>query len=907
MNIEELFSKKPIPRVMELLWCKCKLLAPTIFSVQAIFLSAADTSPPIAVGSLSNSQSHNVLVIHSYHSEHPWTERQKLGIDEGFWESDHNVTVYHEFLDSKRYPNLHHQEAFLDHLSTKYKNTPFDVLMVTDDPGLDLILETHDSYFPEIPVVFMGVADVRESLSAHPWITGIYETHDVAETILEAKRQTSSDSLIVISDSTSTGQARLKRFQQVQLLENIPQEVILIEDLVTTDITSELGPYPDHWPIYLTGYLRESNTDGSVLSSRETSQLLQSQVPNPIYTTVYNVGQGAVGGKILDGSYHSKQAVNLVEAILSGTSIRELPPITESPTQWFFDVQALKKAGLSVDDLPPGSILENEQTSFYAQNRKLVWTITIVFFLGATTIAVLVNAIRRQKKAEQQLIENQKQLEQRVTERTAELAKAKTMADNANQAKSEFLANMSHELRTPLNGILGYAQILNQTRTLSTEERKGVSIIHQCGSHLLTLINDILDFSKIEARKLELTPTVTDLPVLLQGVVEMFELRAREKEIEFIYQPDSQLPTRVETDEKRLRQVLLNLLSNAIKFTNYGQVFFRVNVLQLKGGQATLHFSVIDTGIGIAKADQTRLFQTFQQVGDRQRQFEGTGLGLVISQRIITLMGGQIQLKSELGRGSEFFFDIELPLISTETKKQSLAGQTPAQNEPRIAGYKGEKKNILIVDDHWANRSVLKSFLMSLGFEVVEVANGQEALEKLELAIPDLVITDLIMPTMDGFEFIRKVRETESFKQIKILVSSASVSRQDQQKALEMGGDDYLEKPVKLKALRKLLKSYFNLEWCYENQPTATNISADIASYEMILPSPEILGDLWELAQQSNLNLLRNRIERLAQTSTTYNVFVQQVMQLDKQQDVDALKAFLKEHFIACMGDYLLN
>ena len=903
MNSDRCFINEPTQHKMRLLQYGSKLLAAAILSVPIICLggSLASADRP------DSSQIHNVLVIHSYHSEHPWTDRQKLGIDEGFRESVHNVTVYHEFLDGKRYPNLHHQESFLGHLNAKYENTPVDVLMVTDDPALDLMLEARDTYFPKIPLVFMGIAEVREELSSLPWITGLYEKHDIAETLIEAKRQTGAESLIVIGDSTSTGRARMKRFLEVQSLENIQQEVIIIEDLATTDVVAELGPYPDHWPIYHTGYFREDNADGRVLSGKETAQLLQSQIPNPLYTTIYNVGDGAVGGKILDGSYHSKRAVNLVEEILGGTPIGQLPPITESPTRWYFDVQALERANLSLDDLPSDSILINEQTSFYERYRELVWTIIGGCFLAITIIGMLIHAVHRQKKAEKLLLENQKQLEQRVINRTADLVKAKTMADNANQAKSEFLANMSHELRTPLNGILGHAQILSHAHSLSTGERKGVDIIHQCGSHLLTLINDILDFSKIEVRKLELTLAETDLPALLQGVVEMFELRAKEKQIEFIYEPDPQLPTKVQTDEKRLRQVLLNLLSNAIKFTYNGRVVFAVDKLQQTATQVTLHFKVKDTGIGITEADQAKLFQSFQQVGDRRRQFEGTGLGLVISQRIVNLMGGQIQVKSQLKQGSEFFFDIDLPLILAEVQNQAAPSQTLTQGKRRIVGYKGDRKTVLIIDDNWANRSVLKSFLQPMGFAVIEVENGQEGLATLQEVAPDLVITDLIMPVMDGFEFIKEARNAKLLQHTKVLVSSASVSRQEQQQALEIGGDDYLEKPVKLKVLRQLLESYFNLEWCYEEPSQVATVAASTSSDEMVLPAPEILGDLWELAQQANLDPLRKSIEQLVQTNAIYAPFVQAVMQLDDRHDTNALQAFLKERFIASMGDYVLN
>jgi signal transduction histidine kinase len=264
-------------------------------------------------------------------------------------------------------------------------------------------------------------------------------------------------------------------------------------------------------------------------------------------------------------------------------------------------------------------------------------------------------------------------LESRVTERTAELAKAKLAADAANQAKSEFLANMSHELRTPLNGILGYAQILEKSSVLPTTERRGVRIIYECGIHLLNLINDVLNLAKIESCKLSLSPDVLHLPALIQGVVEICQIHAEQKSISFCYEPDEHLPTGVKVDEKRLRQVLINLLGNAIKFTDKGRVIFRVKQLSVDADSVQLRFSVSDTGDGIAPEHLNQLFQSFEQVGDQSRQAEGTGLGLAISQQIVQLMGGQIQVKSQIGVGSEFYFTVELPLALDWNQQQPLS------------------------------------------------------------------------------------------------------------------------------------------------------------------------------------------------------------------------------------------
>jgi signal transduction histidine kinase/CheY-like chemotaxis protein len=419
------------------------------------------------------------------------------------------------------------------------------------------------------------------------------------------------------------------------------------------------------------------------------------------------------------------------------------------------------------------------------------------------------------------LAKTNEELEQRVEKRTAELAEAKSKADSANQAKSEFLASMSHELRTPLNGILGYAQILGKMKTLPEKASQGVNIIHQCGTHLLTLINDVLDISKIEARKLELSPNAIHLPSLLQGVVEISQIRAQQKVIDFHYEPDPNLPTGVIADEKRLRQVLINLLGNAIKFTDQGAVTFKIEQLNANTNElpfAHLRFSITDSGVGIAPEDVQKLFRAFEQVGERSRQAEGTGLGLAISQQIVQLMGGKIQVESQLGIGSKFFFEVELLLNHEWVQQQtSSAGN--------IISYVGEKREILIVDDRWENRAVIVNLLEPLGFIVTEAENGQQGLDKMREHLPDLVITDLAMPVMDGFQMLKQLRHDENLQQLKVIVSSASVAQADQQMSTEAGGDDFLAKPVNAQELFNTVAKHLQLTWNYEIEATTANIS----------------------------------------------------------------------------------
>ncbi|NJR66319.1 MAG: response regulator [Leptolyngbyaceae cyanobacterium CRU_2_3] len=485
----------------------------------------------------------------------------------------------------------------------------------------------------------------------------------------------------------------------------------------------------------------------------------------------------------------------------------------------------------------------------------------------------------------------------------SQLRRSKLAADAANQAKSEFLSNISHELRTPLNGILGYAQILSRSTTWAEKEQRGIQIIYQCSSHLLTLINDILDLSKIEAHRLELYPTPIHLPTFLQGVVEICRVRAEQKGLEFIYAPDANLPEAICADEKRLRQVLINLLGNGTKFTDQGSVTFKIEVSQLSSfaelsnaPAICVRFTIADTGVGIAPAQIESIFKPFKQVGDRTRQTEGTGLGLSISSQIVDLMGGQIQVKSQPGVGSNFFFEVKLPLAMDWMKKSAApSGRT-------IIGYEGDRRTVLIVDDHWENRSVLVTLLEPLGFELVEAQDGQAGLAKAA-AQPDLIITDLAMPEMNGFEMLQKLRSDDMLKHLKVIVSSASVSDIDRQQSTEAGGDDFLAKPVQVDELFKMLQHHLDLTWIYQPakvpclpSPSST-LSAFLEHTDKVLPDRTQLHNLLELARQGRLKKLIETAKQLEAQNPATQAFVEQVIQLAQTFQAEKLEHLLEHLF----------
>ena len=479
---------------------------------------------------------------------------------------------------------------------------------------------------------------------------------------------------------------------------------------------------------------------------------------------------------------------------------------------------------------------------------------------------------------------------QDITERKkaeAGLEEAKLTAEKANRAKSDFLASMSHELRTPLNGILGFSQILKRDSNLSEKQRSGVEVIQNCGNHLLTLINDILDLSKIEAQKLELNPIDFNLSDSLQQIVHVIKVRAEQKGLAFVCEKSNDLPPVVRGDEKYLRQVLLNLLTNAVKFTETGGVTLKVYPSENRGQDRAVYFVVQDTGKGIPEKDLEEIFLPFRQVAEHTRKEEGTGLGLAITKQLITLMGGEIQVRSTVGEGSTFSFSVKLSPVEG-------AVPTPIQRQQTIVGFKGSKKNILVVDDKSENRAVISGLLAPLGFDVQEAADGQECLAKAKETRPDLIIMDLLMPDMDGLEATRRIKQLLDLKDVPVIASSASVFEFNQQNAKAAGCSDFLPKPVQADTLFEELRIHLNLEWEYASDMPQANLTQKVDG-PLIPPPDSDLAALFELAKVGKIMAIRQHIQKIEKLGEPFGPFVEELQRIVKKFDMDQLSQFLRQ------------
>lgn len=469
--------------------------------------------------------------------------------------------------------------------------------------------------------------------------------------------------------------------------------------------------------------------------------------------------------------------------------------------------------------------------------------------------------------------------------RVEEIDHARELAETANRAKSKFLANMSHELRTPLNGILGYAQILRKQLTLNDEQREGLDIIQTSGEHLLTLINDVLDLSKIEAEKMEIQSLDFDLNETVETLSTMFRLRAQQKGVTFAYEPVTELPQGVHGDQKKLRQVLLNLLSNALKFTDEGGV-----VLKVGYNEGKMRFQIEDTGIGIDSSDLGTIFQPFKQVGTHQLTTEGTGLGLAISRRLITMMGGYLSVNSRLGEGSTFWFELDLPAVDNFQPPQD-------RDKRQLVGYHGDAQTVLVVDDRWENRSVLRAMLSPLGFEILEANDGQEGLDKAIKHKPDVILMDIRMPIMDGFEVTRRIRQSALGQSVVIVMISASAFEHNHNDAIVHGGDAFLAKPFRESQLFDILKQHLHLQWVYED-PINHEMLSETGIIQMVITAPPHadLQNLLDYSSSGNLDALQAMLNQLVSDTPAYTGFVRTLEPFIKAFQIDDIENFINKY-----------
>ena len=434
----------------------------------------------------------------------------------------------------------------------------------------------------------------------------------------------------------------------------------------------------------------------------------------------------------------------------------------------------------------------------------------------------------------------------------AELQAARDRAEAASQAKTRYVAGMSHELRTPLTSILGYAQILLKNPDLSAWTRETIATMQRSGHHMHALIDGSLDLARIEAGRLKLEPVPLPLLQLLEDVERMVRPQAEAKGLRFVVERKGNLPAWIRADAKRLRQILINLLSNAVRFTPEGEVRLRLDF-----SQQVARIDVIDTGIGIAEQDQKRIFLPFERgSAGRRVQETGTGLGLTITHLLTDMMGGDLRLRSQPGQGSTFSLRLYLPAIAADPKHPLPIPSTLRA----VTGYLGARRTLLVVDDQPLHRQLLAGILMPLGFVVREAASGQECLEIVEQLAPDLLLLDITMDGLDGWQTAKAVRALHPSSRLPIVFVSANLFDNRPEELRELDCQGFVAKPLVESELLDVLRGVLGLAWVTEQAPLSAPAPLPPPRSPGLPLPPELREELQRLARQGQAAALRQRL-----------------------------------------------
>ncbi|OQX17104.1 MAG: hypothetical protein BWK76_10670 [Desulfobulbaceae bacterium A2] len=447
-------------------------------------------------------------------------------------------------------------------------------------------------------------------------------------------------------------------------------------------------------------------------------------------------------------------------------------------------------------------------------------------------MALNANKMLRDKVAAQErLRKHLDHLEEEVAERThalkeknRQLEQAKEAAESANRAKSAFLASMSHELRTPLNAVLGFSQLMRNDPDVLPKQKESLDIIARSGEHLLNLINNVLDISKIESGRVELETTHVDLHQMLQEMKSLMYVRVQEKGLEFTLEQSGDLPRRIVADGGKLRQILINLIGNAIKYTTSGGVILRALVVKQEPPElARVRFEVEDTGPGIREEERERIFIPFVQLGGQPPTEAGSGLGLAICKQYVELMGGEIGVAGEPGRGSEFYFEIPVAVLPVE--------EFPAEaRHGRVIGLAGgqPRYRLLIAEDQPESRLLLRKLLESFGFDLREAVNGEEAVALFQEWRPHLIFMDIRMPVMDGLETTQKIKAIDAGAETKIVAVTAHALEEERREILAAGCDDFIRKPYRDMEILDALTKHLGVRFVREEEAAPPPIAVQL-------------------------------------------------------------------------------
>ncbi|MCW3785722.1 ABC transporter substrate binding protein [Plebeiibacterium sediminum] len=593
----------------------------------------------------------NVLILNAYHQNYHWADDIMSGVFSEL-KDKHTYELYVEYMDTKRCSDSLYYTQLRDIYFHKYKNVNIDVILACDDNALNFMLLYRDQLFLNVPVSFCGVVDYHSNRTEnHKLYSGVYESFDIPANLkLIQKLHPSVNHIAFISDVTESGKALTARMKRAEAAHNGTLSIDYLINEKPEQLRTYLHNLKENTAIIWAIYMRLPN--GQFISSEESIDFISSNTSCPLYCIWDVVGQGVVGGKITTPFYQGAEAAKIAVRILNGEPTDSIK-VSGSPILYKFDYNKLKEFNIPLSSIPKDSVVLNKPTSFWQTYKKQVSTLIIIIVSLLVVVMALSYLYRKSKKVESEIKRKNKKLRKirnKLLKTNEQLRLSKIKAEESNKLKTAFLANLSHEIRTPMNGIVGFTTILQEGDLETDEQKLYLDLIDNSSQRMVHLIDDLVNISRIESGTVELHCSEIKLTDFFKEMYLFFEKEAHDKNLTLELKLDPTIIV-LYTDKIKLEQICYNLIKNALKYTDKGYVNFGYN-----RREQYVEFFVEDSGIGISEKDQLKIFERFQQVDIENSTRGGIGLGLSIVKEFVEMMGGSIQLNSEINKGSKFCF-----------------------------------------------------------------------------------------------------------------------------------------------------------------------------------------------------------------------------------------------------------